>query len=106
MGDTLMFEVGRKADFVENAGNEIGFGNIVRPIQRTASKARISTLTDTFSDQQNTDILQAGVQNNFQAVNSLFKVFQGSFWAIVLRRPMKSEQRQDPMHLHIHNRMP
>lgn len=48
MGDTLMFEVGREADFVENAGNEIGFGNIVRPIQRTASKARISTLTDTF----------------------------------------------------------
>ena len=48
MGDTLMFEVGHKAEFVENAGNEIGFSNITRLIQRTASKASTSTLTDHF----------------------------------------------------------
>ena len=48
MGDTLIFEVGHEAEFVENAGNEIGFGNITRPIQRTASTASTSTLTDSF----------------------------------------------------------
>ena len=61
MGDTLMFEVGHEAEFVENAGNEIGFGKYYTTNSKNGKQGQHLDTDGQLSDQQNTGILQAGV---------------------------------------------